>query len=993
MLKRLIAMLSTLVLLGTGAQGADSDGRLLRVFVHGENESIAEFVGTYRKQFARSPVPPLQRAQLQRIDREQEALRKQLAPFIEREHSALKVALNGFRASVRSDLLGALRAQPGVKAVRLLRPIEPDNVYSVPWVEAPKLWDNTGTGENVTIAIIDTGIDYTHANFGGSGSTADFQNNMPGIIEPGTFPTAKIIGGWDFAGPTYNSREEKDPEPDPDPLDIHGHGSHVAGTAAGLGVPQVVGPGVAPGATLLALKVFSDIGGSTDLTVDAIDRALDPNQDGIMDDAVDVINMSLGARFGLPQDPSAVAAANAMNAGVVVVASAGNNGDLPYVTGSPGSSPPIITVAATTPGDRRQIALKVTGGAATPQFYIALEGSSSVRIPLIPDIREIVLARNTAADTGTVVHDACTSFVNPDDLTDRFVLVMRGTCHFRTKFEHVQAAGGAGVIMINTDDDPDALLVMGNLVDGISIPGLMITQAHGQALIAQLDTGAELTGSFSTTHTLPAAADNNDVLASFSSRGPGGGGSNFKPDLAAPGRLIFSTDAGSGVAGVQRRGTSMAAPHVAGMAALLRQRNPGWPPAVIKAILKNSATPSLRPDTGVRRPENLSFQGAGVLRGGAAHLLGSYTLPASVSFGYINSITDQTSEQFVELRNLESHNKIYAVAHEPAAVLTGVTVHCPEEVSVEPLGTTPVSIRITVDAAALAADDGLASFNEVSGWCVLNDGAQSVRIAYLAGVDGASEIRIQPADGGNELINHGPVAGLASSFILAATHTPRDVTGTTIESVGWRESSLFTFPVFELAVVMREPWESLSNLRWFLFVDTDRDGHSERVLYALDWSYFGFNPGSIVTGMDFVSDPADVGSDNHISSWYAEDIDYNDRVAVLPFFMAPSGVNAIFKTGETEFDFRLVAQDRYGEQSEISGHIDLRDPQAVLHREYSLMPGETRPVVTGGDTLWIFSTNPDELQSYISRDRAQSLKRLQQQKRINHRHRDNIQPR
>ena len=132
------------------------------------------------------------------------------------------------------------------------------------------------------------------------------------------------------------------PQPDPDPIDYGpdgGHGTHVAGTAAGIGVAGSVGAGVAPGASLYALKVFGDDGGSTNLTSLAIEWAMDPNGDGDMSDHLDVINMSLGAPFGNPNDPSAISSQNAAELGIVVVASAGNEGTTPYVTGAPAVAP------------------------------------------------------------------------------------------------------------------------------------------------------------------------------------------------------------------------------------------------------------------------------------------------------------------------------------------------------------------------------------------------------------------------------------------------------------------------------------------------------------------------------------------------------------------------------------------------------------------------------------------------------------------------------
>ena len=191
---------------------------------------------------------------------------------------------------------------PGVRSVGRVELHTVDNIDSVPWIGAPAVWSKVGRGEGVSIGIIDTGIDYTHADFGGSGSVAEYDANNKNIIEPGTFPTAKVKGGYGLRGrrPTTRDDPASVPQPDADPLDGNGHGSHVAGTAAGIGVQGSVGPGVAPGADLYALKVFGDDGGSTDVTSQAIEWAMDPNDDGDMSDHLDVINMSLGSPFGEP---------------------------------------------------------------------------------------------------------------------------------------------------------------------------------------------------------------------------------------------------------------------------------------------------------------------------------------------------------------------------------------------------------------------------------------------------------------------------------------------------------------------------------------------------------------------------------------------------------------------------------------------------------------------------------------------------------------------
>src|SRR5262249_51392784 len=130
---------------------------------------------------------------------------------------------------------------PGVKAVHLVTPKVPDNAHTIPFIGVQQLWANAGLpvhGEGIKVGVIDTGIDYTHANFGGPGTGAAFNAHNPNNIEAGSFPTAKVVGGTDFAGATYDAANAATaiPTPDPDPIDRSGHGSHVAGTLAGLGV-------------------------------------------------------------------------------------------------------------------------------------------------------------------------------------------------------------------------------------------------------------------------------------------------------------------------------------------------------------------------------------------------------------------------------------------------------------------------------------------------------------------------------------------------------------------------------------------------------------------------------------------------------------------------------------------------------------------------------------------------------------------------------------
>src|SRR5260221_2038176 len=316
-----------------------------------------------------------------------------------------RAAYNGIKVRIAGDRVKELAALPGVIAVRPLQLMKPDNLRGIPLIGAPTVWQNLGLhGEGVKIAIIDTGIDYTHANFGGPGTAAAYTAAHAAETAPADAavfgPSApRIKGGTDLVGDSYNADPNSPafqpiPHPDPNPLDCNGHGSHVAGTAAGSGITSAgatytgpynaatlatpanfsVGPGVAPKADLYAVRVFG-CQGSTDVVVAPIDWAVDND--------MDVINMSLGSSFGSKDDPSALASTNAAKAGVIVVASAGNSGFNPYITGSPATAEGAISVAANDPyPDFPGATLPFTGTTSPPinANGFAMSGSSFLNI-------------------------------------------------------------------------------------------------------------------------------------------------------------------------------------------------------------------------------------------------------------------------------------------------------------------------------------------------------------------------------------------------------------------------------------------------------------------------------------------------------------------------------------------------------------------------------------------------------------------------------------
>ena len=247
--------------------------------------------------------------------------------------------------------------------MRPVRHYERDLSETVPYIGAGFVQNTLNiTGTGVTVAVLDSGIDYTHANLGGPGTPEAFEaawgtsiydtRNTTVTVSTG-FPTAKVIGGYDFVGelwPTYGPRSE-DPNPidaPPTPPAAGGHGTHVADIIAGQNVSDTH-RGVAPGAKLYAVKVCSAVSPSCNgiALLRGMDFALDPNGDNNLSDAVDIINVSLGASYGQKEDDLSEASANAVRAGVVVVASAGNSADRPYIVGSPSSTPEVMSVAQT----------------------------------------------------------------------------------------------------------------------------------------------------------------------------------------------------------------------------------------------------------------------------------------------------------------------------------------------------------------------------------------------------------------------------------------------------------------------------------------------------------------------------------------------------------------------------------------------------------------------------------------------------------------------
>jgi minor extracellular serine protease Vpr len=554
---------------------------------------------------------------------------------------------NGVSVSVAPSQVATLRSVTGVEAVY---PVE---TLSLPPSErAPN--NNTDLknavgltgadiaqtelgldGSGVTIAITDSGLDYTLPEFGG-------------CFGPG----CKVRGGFDLVGDAYNATPgpafDPVPHPDANPLpcdpdvadraEVLGagasdaaHGTHVAGIAAADGRGhtddgQVVG--VAPGAQLLAYRVFGCNGGTdSDVMVHAMELALA--------DHADVLNMSIGAAFtNWPQYPTAVAADNLSAAGVTVVASIGNSGanfGQLWSAGAPGVGRNVIGVASF---DNTKATLPAFRVGSTMYTYNRASGS----LATVPQSGSGELV---ATGTPATANDGCVAPL-PGALAGKIALIRRGTCGFYNKAINAQHAGAIGVVLYNNVAGALSPTVAPTPAgaEPVTIPVAAITAADGAAIFGGLAKNHTLTWTDQVLETPLATAG---LVSDFSSFGTDAE-LGLKPDIGGPGGQIYSTWPHQQFGGHNTiSGTSMAAPHVAGLAALILQaKDKKISPAMVRTLLMNTALPkavNIAPTSGLLEPT--WRQGAGLAQIVNAVTTPAWVTPAKISLGEGNGGASQ----------------------------------------------------------------------------------------------------------------------------------------------------------------------------------------------------------------------------------------------------------------------------------------------------------------------------------------------------------------
>ncbi len=556
------------------------------------------------------------------------------------------IALNAVAVQLNGTPLATLAGAPMVQHVEyegLYYPTD-DSDPDLSIIHAIDAWAQVGgaanAGAGVKVAIVDTGIDITHPCFSDAGYASQTQ------LGDHSFTNNKVIAAKVFNNKTPSRGYTAEA--------IQEHGTHVAGTVAcnldtpatvsGVDIPYDIS-GVAPAALLGNYNVFP--GDVTNARSEDIVNALE----AAYADGFDVANMSLGGGASGIQDLLGMAVNNLDEANMVVAVAAGNSGPGHFTVESPGSAARALTAGAST----------------VPHFIGAPFTFNATTIGLgIGDFATVDadLTAPLGVVTGTVggLGTAC-SALPAGSLSGEIAVLSRGTCTFSTKIRNAQTVGAVAVVVVNNVAGDPVAMGQDGTADQPTIPAYMASLANRSALAAA--DGASGTISATLSYIL---STNVDIMAGFSSQGPTDVDFRVKPDVVAPGVNVLSSiphqfcDAPPCFAFFQ--GTSMATPHLAGSAAVVRGDHPDWSAAQIRSAIVNTADQGVLRDfqTGTQIVTDVNITGAG-----RENLLSAVNAmvaldPVSVSFGAVPSGSGQTDSFEVTLTNVTGGAQTFGVA-------------------------------------------------------------------------------------------------------------------------------------------------------------------------------------------------------------------------------------------------------------------------------------------------------------------------------------------
>ncbi len=513
--------------------------------------------------------------------------------------------LNGFAAEVKADDLNKLLDIKGVTLV------EPDTIVyaddirksrdtsslkkkassvvkkeqefetqmntSIDHLGIEQIWDEGYKGDGIKVAVLDTGIDPDHPEFQGIykggknfiASSADYNRERADDDARETSPAERPahMPEINASGRTFWTD----------------HGTHVAGTIAAIGANEYGIKGIAPEVDLYAYRVLGAYGsGATSGIISAVEHAVN--------EEMDVINLSLGGGSNSENDSLSYAINNAMMAGVISVLSSGNSGPGRGSVTTPGTSPLGIVVGNTTnPETQHNGEVTVTIGddynySKELKFMGTTFGQNLVD-QLVGEYELVAIPGfGDKADYEGI------------DVEGKVALISRGELAFVDKIANAKENGAVATIIHNFSGGTNAPDIS-NVFLGDSfafIPTIDMSVTDGEAIRDALETGPGTVtfGNFNSTQSA------GDEVNDSSSRGPTTPNFDIKPDVTAPGTNIMSSipaykwdfpDATYEQSYDRFTGTSMSAPHITGIAALILQANPDWDPFDVKVALSNTA--------------------------------------------------------------------------------------------------------------------------------------------------------------------------------------------------------------------------------------------------------------------------------------------------------------------------------------------------------------------------------------------------------------------
>jgi hypothetical protein len=567
------------------------------------------------------------------LQQRQRKLEQQMSGMVGRTlavRQRMQHAINAVVVDMTSDEAERVRKMSDVMLVEAYHEYKMDTDTGPALIGAPLIWNgmNPGRykGEGMVVGMIDSGINFGSPSFAGTDPVDSYVhiNPLGANTYLGTCITGgddagrcngKLIGGYDFVcGAPGNQCGVTSVLEEPGFGDTNGHGSHTASTAAGntrdvvfSGSPRRIS-GVAPRANIIAYDVcYTNTSTNQGLCPNASTLAA-VNQ-AVADGVVDVINYSISGGTEPWTEAVSLAFLSAADAGIYVATSAGNSGPGPNTVAH---LEPWLSATASAQHGRGGFGLlmQVTGPAPVPAALAPLtlnQGTGGIDLTATISGTTPLLISSGISTTS----DGCTAYP-ANTFIGAIAVIRRGTCSFSIKTNNAAAAGAIAVVIANNQ----AGVILPS-VPGTTIPVFSVTQADGDAL---RNFGQANPTSATAQVSFPAVGLPNtpDVLAASSSRGPASRFNLIKPDVTAPGVSVLAVTAGATVTGFEQSigllsGTSMASPHNAGSAMLIRQARPAWTVAEVKSALAMTATTQVFTEDEIT-PANPFARGSGRIR-------------------------------------------------------------------------------------------------------------------------------------------------------------------------------------------------------------------------------------------------------------------------------------------------------------------------------------------------------------------------------------------